>query len=112
MYSASVFMLPTVFNELLMGINVRILNEILSLVEIKKKKQFADGALFYMGLSRRSQYMWETSFCSTIANAFLMKYLSDKLREKVNTDGENESKQQPTRDEKMRRSSSSAVVQT
>lgn len=31
MYSASVFMLPTVFNELLMGINVRILNEILSL---------------------------------------------------------------------------------
>lgn len=83
-------MLPTVFNELLMGINVRILNEILSLalyiyiyeVEIKKK-QFADGALFYVGLSR-SQYMWETSFCSTIANAFLMKYLSDKLREKVN----------------------------
>lgn len=47
MYSASVFMLPTVFNELLMGINVRILNEILSLVEIKKK-QFADGALFYI----------------------------------------------------------------
>lgn len=51
-------MLPTVFNELLMGINVRILNEILSLalytrvyeVEIKKK-QFADGALFYVGLS-------------------------------------------------------------
>lgn len=104
-------MLPTVFNELLMGINVRILNEILSLVEIKKK-QFADGALFYMGFSRRSQYMWETSFCSTIANAFLMKYLSDKLREKVNTDRENESKQQPLRDETMRRSSSSAVVQT
>lgn len=112
MYSASVFMLPTVFNELLMGINVRILNEILSLVEIKKK-QFADGALFfYMGLSRRSQYMWETSFCSTIANAFLMKYLSDKLREKVNTDRENESKQQAARDETIRRSSSSAVVQT
>lgn len=58
-----VFMLPTVFNELLMGINVRILNEILSLVEIKKK-QFADGALFFL-------YGSLSSFTVYVGNKFL-----------------------------------------
>lgn len=57
-------MLPTVFNELLMGINVRILNEILSLalymyISMKKIKTIRWRRSFFWcgGLSRRAQYV-------------------------------------------------------
>lgn len=83
-------MLPTVFNELLMGINVRILNEILSLAlymyikKHEKNKNNSLTALFFLmwGPLSPGTVCGKQVFAARIANAFLMKYLSDKLVEK------------------------------